>query len=78
MVKTCKECEWSIVEKFELICLNDRVIETNPKALSSVEPGVNCFNERNKIFFGVCGRSGKLWRKPGKLWKKKGTQYDDR
>lgn len=65
MAKICKECEWSTIEGIELVCLNDKVVETDPSALSSIKPSVRCLIERNKIFLGMCGQSGKLWKRKG-------------
>lgn len=67
MAKTCNKCEWSSIEGIELVCVNDKVIETNPIALSSTHPGVRCFSERQKLFLGACGKSGKLWRRKGEV-----------
>jgi hypothetical protein len=65
MVKTCNKCVWSIDESRELRCVNDEVVGTNTKALSSINPSVKCSEEREKLFLGACGKSGKLWAEKG-------------
>jgi hypothetical protein len=59
-VRTCITCKW-INSTGVNSCGHPILIASDSKALSDKNPYVNCYEERIKIFFGKCGRSGKLW-----------------
>jgi hypothetical protein len=62
----CRDCRFSAqapLDKFGLLCHNQAVNGRDPAALSGSQfrPGTLCLDERRKVFFGACGRSGKMW-----------------
>lgn len=60
-LRVCIKCRHCDSKGGTNVCLHPIVISSCPNALSSKEPSINCFSERNKYFFGKCGFIGKLW-----------------
>lgn len=67
----CKDCLWSRPEEhsvWNLKCHNPKVNAEDEWALSAASSfpegvGSTCHTERARVWFGKCGRKGKLWWK---------------
>jgi hypothetical protein len=63
--KLCRECIYSYRSEhsYSLQCTNPIVNATDPYALSNVKEfaGGDCLKERQRGWFGACGKAGRLW-----------------